>query len=414
MEAITILQDKRIVLAVTGSIAVYKAVDLASKLTQAGVLVDVIMTTSAQKFVTPLTFQAVTGRPVYTDLWQTDNSGGLQTHIAHVGLAEYADLMAVIPATAHTIARLTHGFADDLLTITALASRCPLLIAPAMDGSMYEHHTTRTNVEALEHRGVVLIEPETGRFASGLVGRGRLPETATLMGYIRQVIGHVGRLAGKKVIISAGGTREAIDPVRYISNYSSGKQGYALAQAAVDAGAKEVILVSTRDDLPVPIGVTRVPVDSAQEMQNAILTHSEFADVLVMAAAVADFRPVQIATQKIKKQANDNGLRIDLAPNADILLEVKKQRARNGLPRVTVGFAAESQDLVANAERKLQKKGLDFIVANDITASDAGFAVDNNRAVIIDRDGVHPLDLISKTRLSEHIMTRIATRLESP
>ena len=255
MDKITLLQNKRIVLGVTGSIAVYKAVDLASKLTQAGALVDVIMTEGARQFVTPITFQSVTGRPVYTDLWQADSSGGLPTHIAHVGLGEGADLLVVAPATANTLAKLAHGLADGLLTVTSLAARCPMMIAPAMDGGMYQHPATQANIETLVSRGVYLIEPEEGRFASGLVGKGRFPETPTLIGHIRRVLGTNGLLAGRKVVVTAGGTREPIDPVRYISNRSSGKQGYAVAGAAVDAGA-DVILISTVHDLPTPVGAT--------------------------------------------------------------------------------------------------------------------------------------------------------------
>ncbi|MEO1164305.1 MAG: bifunctional phosphopantothenoylcysteine decarboxylase/phosphopantothenate--cysteine ligase CoaBC, partial [Chloroflexota bacterium] len=244
MPPITLLKDKRIVLGATGSIAVYKAIDLASKLTQAGALVDVVMTESAQRFVSPLTFQAVTGRPVYTDMWLTDNSGGLPTHIAHVGLGEGADLLAVIPATANTMAKLAQGMSDDLLSVIALAARCPIVLAPAMDGGMYEHPATQANVTKLIERGATIIEPEEGRFASGLYGRGRLPEREMLIGQIRRVLGREGALAGKHVVVSAGPTREAFDPVRFISNHSSGKQGYAIAQAALDAGA-DVTLISS-------------------------------------------------------------------------------------------------------------------------------------------------------------------------
>ncbi|MDQ7035053.1 MAG: bifunctional phosphopantothenoylcysteine decarboxylase/phosphopantothenate--cysteine ligase CoaBC [Anaerolineae bacterium] len=291
MQTITLLKDKRIILAATGSIAVYKAVDLASKLTQVGALVDVIMTDSAQRFVAPITFKAVTGRAVYTDMWQADNSGGLPTHIAHVGLGEGADLMAVVPATANTIAKLATGIADNLLTVTALAARCPLLIAPAMDGGMYEHPATQANIETLLKRGAYLVEPEEGRFASGLIGRGRLPDTQTLIGHIRLLLAQNGALHGNHVVVTAGGTREALDPVRFIGNHSSGKQGYALAQAALDVGAK-VTLISTVD-LPTPIGAKLDKVDSAESMLEAVLHYAlkELHRILIMSAAVADFRP---------------------------------------------------------------------------------------------------------------------------
>lgn len=411
MEKITLLTNKRIILAVTGSIAVYKAVDLASKLTQAGALVDVIMTSAAREFVTPLTFQSVTGRPVYTDLWKADSSGALPTHIAHVGLGEGADLLTVIPATANTLAKLAHGLADDLLSVTALAARCPLLIAPAMDGGMYSHPATQANLETLIQRGAILIPPEEGRFASGLVGLGRLPETPTLIGHIRRALAQNGSLAGRKIVVSAGGTREPIDPVRYITNRSSGKQGYAITQAALDAGAREVILISTVD-LPLPLGATLIPVGSAESMLTAVLQHTTNTDALIMAAAVADFRPAAVAEQKIKKKEDDNsGLTLDLIRNSDILLAIKQQREQTGSPCVVVGFAAESENLLKNAQSKLDRKGLDLLVANDISATDAGFAVDTNRVILLDSSGQTPLPLTTKTLVGEAIIAHIAALL---
>lgn len=412
MDKITLLQDKHIVLGVTGSIAVYKAVDLASKLTQAGALVDVIMTDAAQQFVTPLTFQSVTGRPVYTNLWKADASGGLPTHIAHVGLGESADLFAVIPATANTLASLALGLADDLLCVTALAARCPLVIAPAMDGAMYEHPATRTNIQTLLARGAYWIEPESGRFASGLTGKGRLPETPTLIGHIRRALGKQGLLAGRKVVVTAGGTREAIDPVRYITNRSSGKQGFALAQAALDAGA-DVTLITTVHDLPLPVGVTRVAVGSAEQMRDAVLEAVQDADALIMAAAVADFKPKEVAMQKIKKtEGSDDAPTIALTHNPDILVAVREQRAKFKFPRVAVGFAAESENLLTYGRAKLERKGLDLLVANDITAKDAGFEVDTNRVTILDASGgQEAVALATKTLIAERIVERVATLL---
>jgi len=411
MPSITLLQDKRIILAVTGSIAVYKVVDLASKLTQAGALVDVIMTEAAQKFVTPLTFQAITGRPVYTDLWKTDTSGGLPTHIAHIALADGAALMAVIPATAHTIGKLANGLGDDMLTVTALAALCPLIIAPATDGSMYQHPAVRANLKTLIERGAILIEPEVGRFASGHTGKGRLPETPTLMGHIRRALGqHLGALSGRHVVITAGGTREAIDPVRFVSNHSSGKQGYALAQAALDAGAGVTLITTV--NLPTPTGAQIIPVTSALEMQAAVLQHSAQADALIMAAAVADFRPSQVADQKIKKKDDTEGLTIELTRNPDILLSVREQRQQTGGPLIVVGFAAESEHLVENAQSKLDRKGLDLLVANDITATDAGFATDTNRVVLLEpNQEPQRLELMGKDRVSEMIIGRVAALL---
>lgn len=410
-EPITLLQSKRLILAVTGSIAAYKAADLASKLTQAGALVDVIMTEAAEHFVTPLTFQSVTGRPVYTNLWQNESSGALPTHIAHVGLAEGADLLLIAPATANTIAKLAHGLADDLLSVTALAARCPLVVAPAMDGGMYGNAATQANVATLRQRGVTIIEPDIGRFASGLIGQGRLPDTPTLIGHIRQTLGRNGILAGKKVIVTAGGTHEAIDPVRFITNRSSGKQGYALAQAAIDAGAA-VVLVSASDLLR-PIGAEVIHVSSAEQMQQAVLDHLPTADALLMAAAVADFRPQTRASQKIKKKDDsDEAPVIALARTPDILMSVKEKRTLINRKQVIVGFAAESEHLLTHAQAKLERKGLDLLIANDITAPDAGFEVDTNRVIMLGADGTQtPLALASKTRIAEAIVERVGMLL---
>jgi phosphopantothenoylcysteine decarboxylase/phosphopantothenate--cysteine ligase len=409
---ITLLKDKSILLAVTGSIAAYKAVDLASKLTQAGAQVDVILTEAAQRFVTPLTFEAVTGRPAHTDMWASAH-GGLPTHIAHIGLAEKAALLAVVPATADSIARLAHGFAADLLGVIALASRCPLLIAPAMDGSMYQHPAVQQNLAFLRERGAIVVQPEEGRFASGLYGLGRLPETPTLIGEIRRALGRGGPLRGAQIVVTAGGTREPIDPVRFITNRSSGKQGYALAQAALDAGA-QVTLISAARGLPAPVGARLVQVDTAEQMHNAVMAASTSADVLVMAAAVSDFKPFAPAEQKIKKnEETDSPLILTLERTVDILSAVKERRRVTRWPRVVVGFAAESENLLENGQQKLERKGLDLLVANDIRAADAGFDVDTNRVVLL-MAGAPPeqLDLMSKTAISELIMERLARLLE--
>ena len=410
MESIALLQDKRIVLGVCGSIAAYKAVDLASKLTQAGALVNVVMTEAAQRFVSPLTFQAVSGRPVYTDMWRDDAGGGLPSHIAHIGLAEEADLLIIAPATANTMAKLAHGLADDLLSITALAGSCPTVIAPAMDGAMYENPATQANLEILLRRGVHLLEPEAGRFASGLAGTGRLPETGTLIGHIRRILGLDGELAGFKLVVTAGGTREALDPVRYISNRSTGKQGYAIAQAALDAGA-EVVLISAASALAAPVGATLVAVSSAASMLEAVLEHVSESSALIMAAAVADYRPLTVSEQKIKK--SDDRLTLPLTRTVDILMAVKAQREKTGYPMIVVGFAAESENLVENASGKLQAKGLDLLVANDITAADAGFAVDTNRVVVLDLDGgLYAIERTSKAAIGAYIVERVVGLLD--
>jgi phosphopantothenoylcysteine decarboxylase/phosphopantothenate--cysteine ligase len=409
-QPIRILEDKHILLGVSGSISSYKVIDFASKLTQAGAVVDVIMTESAQQFITPLTFQSITGRPVYTDMWHTPVSpDALPSHIAHVALAEDVDAYIIVPATANTIAKLAHGMTDNLLTLTALGARCPVMIAPAMDGGMYEHPATQANLETLSKRGIHIIQPESGRFASGLVGVGRLPETPTLIGYTRQLLGRDGVLVGRKIVITAGGTREKIDPVRYIGNYSSGKQGYALAQGAIDAGAREVVLIATTD-LPIPVGVSRVKVESAREMEEAVKQHSVTADALIMSAAVADFRPENYVNKKIKKSPNDESApEVRLTRNPDILLQIKSVREQAGFPRVVVGFAAETNNLLQNARDKVVRKGVDLLVANDVTADDAGFGTDTNRVTMLDADGnAHTLDLMSKEEVAGAIIHRIA------
>jgi len=412
VERMTVLDGKRIILGVTGSIAAYKAADLASKLTQAGATVDVILTEAAQRFITPLTFQAVTGRPVYTDLWQTDMGGGLPTHIAHVGLGEGADLMVIAPITAHHIAKLANGLADDLLSVTVLAVRCPLIIAPAMDGNMLEHPVVVENLKRLQDRGVIIIESAEGRMASGLVGRGRLPEVPTLVGLIRREVGReVGPLRDRRIVVTAGGTREAIDPVRFVTNRSSGKQGYAVAQAALDAGAS-VTLVTTPTGLTPPVGAEVITVESAQEMLDAVLEAVPNADALIMAAAVADFRPDKVADQKIKK--GDKDLRITLTRTTDILLTIGQRRDEWPNLHVLIGFAAETQDLLKNARFKLDRKHADYIIANDVTAQGAGFQADTNVVTILGADGsIVPLPQQTKSAVAEAIIQRIAARLQT-
>jgi phosphopantothenoylcysteine decarboxylase/phosphopantothenate--cysteine ligase len=400
-----VLQDKRIILGVTGSIAVYKAAMLASHLTQAEAHVDIIMTEAAVRFVTPLTFQALTGRPVYTDMWQAEHGGGLETHIAHVGLASEADLLVIAPATAQTIAKIALGLADNLLTVTALAARCPVLIAPAMDVGMFENPATQAHLTTLRGRGVHIAGPAWGRMASGQEGLGRFLEPDELLGHCRLALGHGGRLTGCRVVVTAGPTHEPIDPVRFISNHSSGKQGFALAQAAIDLGA-EATLITGPVNLPTPIGAQRVDVQSAQEMLDAVLEHIAGADALLMAAAVSDFRPEQITDQKLKKETGLEAL--TLAPTPDILMHVAESERR---PHIVVGFAAETQDLIDNARAKLTRKGLDLIVANDVSAEDAGFGVDTNRVTLITSGQLTTLPLLSKAEVAEHILDWVAKRL---
>ncbi len=412
MDRVTILDGRRIILGVTGSIAAYKAADLASKLTQAGAAVDVIMTDAAQRFVTPLTFKAVTGRPVYTDLWETAGNGALPTHIAHVGLGEGADLMVVAPITANHIGKLANGLADDLLSVTALTMKCPVVIAPAMDGNMLEHPAVTDNLRRLHERSVIVIEPDEGRMASGLLGRGRLPESATLLGLIRYHMGREwGQLRDRHVVVTAGGTREALDPVRFITNRSSGKQGYAVAQAAVDAGAT-VTLVTTPTGLVPPVGAHVITVESAQEMLDNVLDCVVDADALIMAAAVADFRPTNYAEQKIKKGEKD--LRLTLTRTTDILGTIGERRRESGHPHILIGFAAETQDLIENARSKLDRKNADYIIANDVSAKGAGFQGDTNIVTILGADGsLVSLPQQTKTAVAEAIIQRVAARLQT-
>lgn len=402
----SIFSNKRIILGVTGSIATYKAADLASKLAQAGAQLDVILTSAAEKFITPLTFQSVTGRRAYTDsdLW------GNEAHVLHVGLGHAAELMVIAPCTANTIAKLAYGQADTLLTVTALASTCPLIVAPAMDGGMLDHPATQENIETLKQRGVVFIGPAEGHLASGLSGKGRLLEPSEIIGHTRLVLGRNGALAGKKVVITAGGTQEPLDPVRVLTNRSSGKQGYALAQAALDMGGR-VKLITTPTSLIPPIGAEVIRVETAKQMLDAVLEESEESDALIMAAAVADFRPRITSRNKIKKETGIP--QIELEATEDILKTVAGKRSEQNKPRAVVGFAAESQDLLQNAANKLESKGLDLIAANDISATDAGFAVETNRVTLLFADGRREsLPLMSKTKTAELILERVAILLE--
>lgn len=405
MEPITLLQDKRILLGVTGSIACYKVIDLASKLTQAGARVEVVLTAAAQQFITPLAFRSVTGQSVYSDMWALDE------HVRHVGLGETADLFLIAPATANTIAKLAYGLADNLLTVTALAARCPIVVAPAMDGGMYEHAATQANIATLQQRGVQVVGPAAGRMASGLVGMGRMVEPAELLATVRQTLAQAGGLAGKKVVVTTGPTREALDPVRFISNRSTGKQGLAVAQAALDAGA-EVTVIHGPIAEPIPLGATAVSVITTQEMAEATLAAVPGVDALFMVAAVADFRPNTQSDKKIKKTDEQWGLAIGLEKTLDILTSVKEQREKTGYPRVVLGFAAETHDAFAYGRDKLLRKGLNFIAVNDVTAQGAGFEGDTNRIVLLSSAGVvEELPLQSKTAVAERLVAHVAAAL---
>ncbi len=398
---IRVLDQKKILLGVSGSIAAYKAADLASKLTQAGAIVKVVLSPAAKKFITPLTFQSVTGQKTYTDedLWSGEG------HVLHIGLGMETDLMVVAPASADTIARLAHGLADNFLCLAALTVHCPIIVAPAMDSGMYTHPATQANLTILRERGMIFVGPAEGRMASGLVGLGRMVEPTELFGMIRYVLGREGDLKGKHIIVTAGGTAEPIDAVRAITNRSSGKQGFAIAQAAIDHGA-DVTLIAANTSLTTPVGLKRINVITAREMQGQIMNAIQNADALIMAAAVADFQPEKSEIQKIKKEEGIPEIRLTYTP--DILGEVSQYREKTGFPKIVVGFAAESQNLIRNASQKLESKNLDLIVANDISASDAGFAVDTNRVTLIHKNGkVEPYPLMHKEDVAELIIDRL-------
>ena len=391
------LRDQHIALGITGSIAAYKAAELASLLTQAGARVDALMTEAATRFITPLTLRSLTGRPVFIDMYDP------RTELAeeHVEIARRAAAVMVAPASATTIARLAQGTAEDMVSLTVLATQAPVLVAPAMDNQMWEHPATQKNLEILRERGYTVVGPAEGRLASGRMGPGRLVETDQLLGALRQALGRSGDLAGRRVVVSAGGTREPIDPVRFISNYSSGKMGYALAEAARDRGAA-VTLVSTTSALPCPYGVAVAPVGSVAEMRDAVLSACQGADVLIMAAAVSDYRPTEQASHKVKKGPQKKSLELEKTP--DFLLEVTG-------PIVKVGFAAETDDLLVNAQAKLREKKLDLIAANDVTAPGSGFATDTNQVTLIDADSVEEVPLLPKYDVAHRILDRVVALL---
>ena len=394
-------KENTIVLGVTGSIAAYKAAELASRFAREGFRVDVIMTESAQQFISPLTFRNITGRPVVTTMWDLAS----EFSVEHVALAEAADVVLVAPATANIIAKMACGMADDMLSCTVLATRAPVVIAPAMNDNMWSNPVTRENVAKLAKRGFIFVGPSRGRLASGKMGLGRLTGLDEIYGITLQVLGRKGDLAGKHIVVTAGGTQEPVDPVRCLTNHSSGKMGYAVAEAARNRGA-QVTLISAPTALAAPAGIRVVGVKTAEEMLKAVEDAVKKADVLVMAAAVADFRPVKAAGKKIKR-ADLSDLTLELEKTPDILSQVKGDFIR-------VGFAAESHDVVANAREKVKRKGLDLIVANDITEKDCGFGTETNRVAIIDGKGKsEELPLLPKGEVADRILDRLLTMLKS-
>lgn len=395
-----ILSGKRIVLGVCGSIAAYKVAQLARDLALAGAAVDVILTESAERFVGAATFQALTGRPVLTDMWALPEDGV----VGHVSLGAGADAVVVAPATANTIARIAAGLSDDLLTTTILATTAPILLAPAMNPAMLANPATQANLAALRARGHTVLEPGEGRMAEHVSGRGRLPEPAQLEGEIRALLGRAaGPLRGRHVVVTAGGTREPIDPVRYVGNRSSGQMGYALAARARDLGAA-VTLISGPVALTPPPAVRTILVETALQMQDALTEACQAADMLIMNAAVADFRPAAAADHKIKKQPGTTGMTIEMVTNPDLIATMAARR-----DLFKVGFAAETDDLLANAQGKLERKGLDLIVANDAVASIGAPAIALN---LIDRDGVVALERQPKAEAAAALLGEIVARYE--
>ncbi|MFS8640067.1 MAG: bifunctional phosphopantothenoylcysteine decarboxylase/phosphopantothenate--cysteine ligase CoaBC [Symbiobacteriaceae bacterium] len=404
------LQGKTVLLGVSGGIAAYKAAEICSRLVKLGADVHVLMTEAATRLVAPLTFQALSGNPVKVDLMGEQVHG----HVDHVTLTHKADLLIIAPATANTIARLAGGHAGDWITVTALGVRCPVLVAPSMEAEMYANPLTQRNLRILAELGWEIMEPEEGRLASGLVGKGRLPEPAKIVeravALLQKWEGRKARLggdlAGRRVLVTAGATREPFDPVRFIGNRSTGRMGYAIAEAARDRGA-EVVLVSGPTHLEPPAGVRRVAVETCVEMLEACLSEFPRADITVAAAAPADYRPASVAGSKIKKTRDE--LTITLVKNPDIIAELGR-RKRPG--QVTVAFAAETEDLIANARRKLVEKNADFVVANDVTAEGAGFGTETNRVVFVTAGGAEELPLLTKREVADRILDRAVALLQ--
>jgi phosphopantothenoylcysteine decarboxylase/phosphopantothenate--cysteine ligase len=394
------LGSRHISLGVTGSIAAFKAADLASKLRQLGADVEVVMTPAATRFVTPLTFQSLTGRPVVVDMFVTEEAE------AHAEVSRRADALVIAPASADCLANLAHGQAPDMVSLTALATAAPIVVAPAMDSQMWENPATRANVALLEDRGVVFAGPREGRLASGRTGSGRMSEVPEILGVLRQALGaRSGDLAGRHILVTAGGTQEPIDPVRYIGNRSTGKMGIAVAEAAIDRGARVTVVCGPTVSVPVPHGARCLPVGTTLELLAAMEHLAPTADAVVMAGAPADFRSAASATQKIKKQDNDDALRVHLVKNPDVIATLQGGGVR-------VGFAAETENLATNAVEKLARKRLDFIVANDVTREGSGFGADTNEVTVFHADGrVDEFPIMTKYEVGHAILDRIRDRL---
>jgi phosphopantothenoylcysteine decarboxylase/phosphopantothenate--cysteine ligase len=399
------LNNKAVVLGITGSIAAYKAAEIASQLTQAGAKVNVIMTKEAIQFISPITFRAITGRPVVTEMFDLAS----EFSIEHVSLAKAADIVIVAPATANIIAKVGAGIAEDMLCCTVLATKAPVLIAPAMETNMYNNPATQDNLARLKARGFVIVGPATGWLASGKEGLGRLADINDILGSIRQVLGRGGDLAGRHIVVTAGGTHEAIDPVRFVGNRSSGKMGFALAEAARDRGAK-VTLIAAPTTLPNPVGVEVTHITNAVQMKKAVTKATTKCDALIMAAAVADYMPKSAAKGKIRKAVTGESMTLELKRTPDILVDVEGDFIR-------VGFAAETTEKLLEHAKKdqLMKKNLDLVAANDISTPGAGFDVDTNIVTLIDRKGkIESLPLMSKREVADKVLDRVVKLLPKP
>jgi len=397
------LRGRFIVLGVTGSIAAYKSIELARRLTQAGATVQVVMSRSATEFVRPITFQALTYRPVEVEMFQIQD----ERAAGHVAMGREAEVIVVAPATAHVISRLANGMADDLIATTVLATSAPVVIAPAMETHMWQNPATQENIARLRARGVRVVDPESGPLASGDVGPGRLASLEKIEAAVVDALSSSAALAGRRVIVTAGPTVEAIDPVRFVSNRSSGKMGYAIAQAARDAGA-EVTLVTGPTALRAPNGVRVIPVESAEDMQDAVLAVLPEMDAVVMAAAIADYRPLEVSHRKIKKRDAGSELTTRMTENPDVLKAIIAARRPK---TIVVGFKAESGEATAEAERMLREKKVDLVIANDISAPSSVFGSDTDRVTFVSADGVEALPVLAKTEVARRLVAKLAERL---
>ena len=397
------VRGKFVVLGVTGSIAAYKSIELARRLTQAGATVQVVMSRSATEFVRPITFQALTYRPVEVEMFQIQD----ERAAGHVAMGREADVVVVAPATAHVLARLANGMSDDLIATTVLATSAPIVVAPAMETHMWQNPATQENVARLRARGVHVVDPESGPLASGDSGPGRLAALEKIESAIADAVSRDATLTGRRIIVTAGPTVEAIDPVRFVSNRSSGKMGYAIAEAARSAGA-DVTLVSGPTALPAPNGVRMIAVESAEDMKDAVLALLPETDAVIMAAAVADYRPREVSQRKIKKREAGAELTIRMTENPDVLRAIIAARRAKTL---VIGFKAETGDATAEAERMLREKKLDMVVANDITDPSSVFGSDTDRVTFVSADGVERLPTLAKTEVARRLVAKVAERL---